>query len=164
MTPILPDGGFLVPSLLPTYPSFSPQAMNSSLRLPPLLAGAPSPTSTFYFFISPISFASKLGSRALSLQEMSSFRFLPQSLFVRLVCRTISWIQETSSGFSSSSIARHLISTHNNFLLLKYGSQVFRICFLERDNLILVEVEGKNPIPVYRRISQPLQDVISTYF
>ena len=104
-------------------------------------------SSILYFFILLKDLSLKFNSFVLSLEEIRSYPYLPRGMFVRLICMTFSWSQ-TGPGFSANSISKHMTQVFQYFLVFKYGNQLFRICLLQRDNLIMVEVEGENSFPV----------------
>ena len=71
---------YLVPSLLPEYPSL---AVNSRYSW----------NSSFYFFFA--SNGTLKHNKVISWTEMKVFGFLPSSLFERLICKAVSWSQQT---------------------------------------------------------------------
>ena len=85
--------------------------------------------------------------------ELSSYGFFPIGTFERLIGKMVAWSSRTSAGTDGCPMFK-------NMLTLRFGSQRFRLSLIPELNSIRLDVEGENPLPVYRRVMELLGEVV----
>jgi hypothetical protein len=85
--------------------------------------------------------------------ELSSYGFIPIGTFERLIGKVLAWSSRTSQDVTSGTICK-------NLLILRFGSQRFRLMILPELNSIRLDVEGENPMPVYVRVMEMLDSIV----
>ena len=157
MTPISGKGGYLVPSLLPVDPTVTMESLRS---IRPRSAQKSRFSLAFFSSFESERLVHKLNSiSGISLDELRASSFVPHSLFVRFLCRAISWAQDTGNDIQVS-----ISSYFRNAVRLIYGNQVFRVIFNEWIGVLEVEVEGNNPISVHNRLVEQFSKILEQYF
>ena len=91
-----------------------------------------------------------------SLQSIPSLRlrkecFLPRGLMERLIGKAVQWSQLTN--ITNVYTAAQL---YQNYAVLSYGRQQFRLLCVPEINFIRLKIEGKHPLPAYNRIREQI--------
>ena len=82
--------------------------------------------------------------------------FLPSSLFERLICKAVSWSQQTSKKLDGIVISE----VFKDAAVLRYGRQRFQLTNLKEYNCIKVDVEGEYPVAIFRRLQSQIEMII----
>jgi hypothetical protein len=86
--------------------------------------------------------------------ELASYGFIPIGTFERLIGKVLAWSTRTSGDDVASG------NIYKNLLILRFGSQRFRLMILPDLNCIRLDVEGENPLPVYQRVMEMVDSVV----
>ena len=140
---------YLVPSLLPDMALPSTNISDMAFEWPA------DSYRTFYFGFSASEYLEKQG--VFSWSDLRGRGYLPIGLFERLICKTVNHSQLTLD-FESTDF--NMFSIYKNVALLSYGNQQFQLRNLSELNCIRVDVKGRNPIAIYRRLRDQLKSVI----
>jgi len=101
-----------------------------------------------YFVFSTMS----VFSSAIKSSTLKSYGFLPRGLMERLIGKAVRWSQLTR--ISSVDETQQL---YQNYVILSYGRQWFRLVCLPEINCIRLDIEGEHPIPVHDRINEQIE-------
>lgn len=97
---------------------------------------------------------------SISIAELQSLCFLPSGLFERLLVKTVAWCQTLlGSDFRLSNI-----SLDRTCVTLPFGSQMFRLTLCQDIHCIRLDVEGTNPLGVWRRVRKQIQTILNECF
>lgn len=143
---------FVAPALLPS--PLSPVSVNGE----PDCWNLESSTTAFYYLFTASKniFETQI---AFTWQDCHQHGFLPSGFFERLICKAISWSQDTSLP---SDAAQNLSSKlFKNEAILSFGSQRFRLVPIPRQNMIRVEVEGQCPLGVEGRLRDMIGKILN---
>ena len=131
---------YLVPALLPSAPTMIPDDIWRHVKN--------FNSCYFVFSTSPNLINLPIISR---LQLVTDF-FLPKGLMDRLIGKAVQWSQLT-----------HIANVHyetqlyQNYAVLSYGRQQFRLVCIPELNCIRSDIEGDHPLPVYSRVLEQIK-------
>ena len=77
--------------------------------------------------------------------------FLPRGLMERLIGKAVKWSQLTN--ICNIYTAARL---YQNYAVLSYGRQQFRLVCFPEINCIRLDIEGEHPLPIYNRIREQI--------
>ena len=82
--------------------------------------------------------------------------FLPKGLMERLIGKAVMWSQLTRLTNVDEET-----QLYQDYVVLAYGRQLFRLLCLHDINCIRLDIEGEHPLPVYNRILEQILNCIS---
>ena len=96
----------------------------------------------------------------ISLQSIPSMQlrkecFLPRGLTERLIAKAVKWSQLTNitNIYDDAQL-------YQNYAILSYGRQQFRLVCLPEINCIRLDIEGEYPLPVYNRMREQITNCV----
>ena len=135
---------YIVPSVLPASPMYTPNTLGFEHVNTCMLLLSMQPAG--FFSSTPL----------VSKESAALEAFLPQGLFSRLLGKLVGWSQETSFGSTVDSMQLSMSSA-----TLWFGNQTFRVVELLEEKVILLEIEGLNPVAIQRRVEELLANTVS---
>jgi GTPase SAR1 family protein len=115
--------------------------------------------NTFFFVFT----ASKQLEQETTLtnDDLKTQGFLPSGLFERMICKAVSWSQQTSASVDSSAMfSMEVFELHKEQAILCFGNQRFRLTLHTAWNCMQVDVEGASPVAVHERLRNLLEKII----
>jgi GTPase SAR1 family protein len=85
-------------------------------------------------------------------QQLRQFGFLPHGFFERLLGKVLTWSQVTCRVFPDYQIFRDRV-------VASYGTRRFMLKVMYDRSIILLHVEGGDPVPVFRQVNSQIADV-----
>ena len=90
-------------------------------------------------------------AKSYNFSSLQNEGFLPRGLMERLIGKAAQWSQLTNI------IDIHDITRlYQNYALLSYGNQRFRLVCIPEINCIRLDIEGEHPLPIHNRISEQI--------
>jgi hypothetical protein len=96
----------------------------------------------------------------LDCSEMKGMGFLPNGFFERLLCKIISICLEDSP----SQVSAWRDNIRKDSVLLSYKGQRFQMTCRLSENMISVDVFGRNPIPIYLLLTENIETICEESF
>ena len=109
-------------------------------------------TSYFVFTANP----DLARNMTLNREDLAEEAFLPDGVFERILGKAVAWCVQTSPAVSLYSMA---LFRHG--AILWFGSQRFRLLCLPAESVIRLDVEGKNPLAVHKRLQEQINTIIA---
>ena len=137
---------YLVPALLPSTeedPSTFQDDNWSSVKI----------FNSCYFVFSVVSTLNRL--QIMPLLQLIKECFLPKGIMERLIGKVVQWSQLTN--ITNVYFVPRL---YQNYVVLLFGRQQFRLVCIPRINCIRLDVEGEHPLPVHHRIFEQIAKCI----
>ena len=89
--------------------------------------------------------------QSIRLDMLRKECFLPRGLMARLIGKAVKWSQ-----FTNLKSIYEVAQLYQNYAVLSYGRQQFRLVCIPEINCIRLDVEGDYPLPVYNRIEEQI--------
>jgi len=90
-------------------------------------------------------------------QDCRDFGFLPSGLFERLLCKVVTWSEDTLLGTSILG-GRDI---YRDEAVVRYGNQRFRVKLLPDVNAVQVDIEGSSPLAIHWRLKETVASLIA---
>ena len=94
-------------------------------------------------------------AKSYNFSSLRNEGFLPRGVMERLIGKAVQWSQLTNI------IDVHeMMRLYQNYAVLSYGRQQFRLICIPEINCIRLDIEGEHPLPVYNRICEQISECV----